>query len=49
MLSISGDIPAVARPDIRFLVADSEGDMSRDKIPCLLVRVGVPWELRTFV
>jgi hypothetical protein len=49
MLSISANIPAVARSDIRFLLSDPKGDMSRDKIPCLLVGVGVPWELRTFV
>jgi hypothetical protein len=49
MLNISGDIPAVARSDIRFLIADSECEMSRDKLPCLLVWVGVPRELRTFV
>ena len=37
MLNISGDIPAVAGSDIRFLIADPEGDMPRDKITGLLM------------
>ena len=49
MLNISGNIPAGTRTDVRFLISDSKCHMPRDEITCLLVLVGVPWELRTFV
>lgn len=49
VLDIAGDRPAVARPDFRFLGTDPERDMSRHEIPCLLVGVGVCWEIRSSV
>lgn len=44
-----GNIPAVAGPDIRFLMFDPKGHVSRDEIPGLLVGVGVLRELGSLV
>ena len=42
MLYISGNNPAFAKSNIRFLIFDSECHMSRNEITSLLMWVGVP-------
>lgn len=49
MLDISGNSPAVARPDLRFLGTDPERNVPGHEISCLLVGVGVLWEIGSFV
>jgi len=49
MLNASGNVPAVARPDVCLVIPDPERDVPADKVAGLFVRVGVPGKHRIFL